>query len=59
MTGWKTWAAAISAFCAGIIRIIEGATTDPIDMNKVYEGILTCAGGLGLVGIGHKLEKQK
>lgn len=50
MSGWKTWAgAAIVVVAAGL-----EATGNP-----EYAKILTLIGGaLGLVGIGHKIEKQ-
>jgi hypothetical protein len=57
MKGWKTWAAAIGAFATGISMIIAGVSGDAIDPNKIWEGILVCAGALATVGIGHKIEK--
>lgn len=48
MKGWKTWAAAIAVAILGVIDIINGDTPN---------GIEKIAGGLALVGIGHKIEK--
>ena len=59
MTGWKTWASAIGAIATGIGVVISGVMSDPIDPNKIYEGVLIIMGGLALVGIGHKIEKSK
>ena len=58
MRGWKTWAAAVGAFATGVSMVASGLTADVMDVNQIWAGILTCAGALGLVGIGHKLEKN-
>jgi len=58
MTGWKTWVAGIGGICSGIGISISGLLSDPLDPQKIYEGILIIAGGLGLIGIGHKIEKK-
>ena len=58
MKGWKTWASAVGAFCTGVTMIADGLTSDPIDANKIYQGIMMCVGALGIVGIGHKIDKS-
>jgi len=58
MGGWKTWASGLSAFCTGLVALIAGAVSDPIDPVKIWAGILACAGALGVVGVGHKVEKN-
>ena len=58
MKGWKTWIAAIGAFCAGIAMIVDGLMSDPLDPDKIYKGILACIAAVGMVGIGHKIEKK-
>jgi hypothetical protein len=58
MTGWKTWASGIVTFCTGIAMIGEGILSDPVDPNMIYAGFLTCGGALGIVGMGHKIEKS-
>lgn len=57
MKGWKTWVSAIGTFCTGIAMLVSGLVGDVVDPDKVYQGILICAGALGIVGIGHKIEK--
>ena len=59
MKGWKTWVAAIGAFCAGAAMVAAGMTSEPVDTEKVYQGIMACIAAFGLVGIGHKIEKSK
>lgn len=48
MKGWKTWVAAIAVGILGVIDIVNG---------DLPAGIEKIAGGLALVGIGHKIEK--
>jgi len=50
MKGYKTWAAAIGMAILGIVDIIDG---------QAETGITKIVAALGLVGIGHKVEKQK
>lgn len=59
MSGWKTWAATIVAVCAGVTRVCQSLLAEPFDANAFYEGLIALAGALGLVGIGHKIEKNK
>lgn len=48
MKGWKTWAAAVGLVIMGVVELANGDT----------EGGLTClVSALGLIGIGHKVEK--
>jgi len=50
MKGWKTWMAVAGMVILGIVDILNGAAES---------GITKIVGALGLVGIGHKVEKQK
>lgn len=50
MRGWKTWTAVIGLVIAGIYEISEG---------HVEAGVERILAGLGLVGIGHKIEKTQ
>jgi hypothetical protein len=59
MTGWKTWAAAIGTMATGVSMVAAGIAAEAIDPDQVWTGILTFMGGLAMVGIGHKIEKNK
>lgn len=48
MRGWKTWLAAAGLCGLGIFLMLKG---------KDDLGMLVILNGLGLVGIGHKVEK--
>jgi uncharacterized membrane protein YiaA len=48
MRGWKTWVAAIGTIALGVYEITE---------DKIEMGLGHIAMGLGLIGIGHKVEK--
>ncbi|ADW18587.1 hypothetical protein Despr_2448 [Desulfobulbus propionicus DSM 2032] len=49
MTGWKTWAAAAGLLLLGIVEIANG---------NLEGGLERIVLGLGLVGLGHKIEKK-
>lgn len=58
MGGWKTWLATIGAIFTGLAMIIAGFLSDPIDVNKIWEGILVILAAFGIgLGLGHKIEK--
>ena len=48
MKGWKTWASVAGLVILGVVDIVNGDT--PAGMQKII-------GALGLIGIGHKVEK--
>lgn len=48
MKGWKTWLAAVCTAGLGIISIANG---------EIEQGIGHLTFALGLVGLGHKIEK--
>ncbi|MDY7034540.1 MAG: hypothetical protein SV375_00030 [Thermodesulfobacteriota bacterium] len=50
MRGWKTWVAVAGMVLLGIVDIANG---------QAEMGITKIVGGLGLLGIGHKVEKNK
>lgn len=50
MHGWKTW--------AGAGFIAAGAVLEYFGYSDLAKGILMVGGALGLVGLGHKIEKS-
>lgn len=50
MKGWKTWAAVVSLALLGIVDLANG---------DIPSGITKLTAALGLVGVGHKIEKTK
>jgi hypothetical protein len=59
MTGWKTWAAGIGSIVSGVGMIIVAVSSDPINGELITSGIALIIAGLGLLGIGHKIEKSR
>lgn len=57
MGGWKTWVAAIGLMLTGLGMIAAGVAADPLNPDQIWEGILLILAGLGMIGIGHKIEK--
>ena len=57
MKGWKTWAAAIGAILGGAALVLKGVTADSLDFESIKQGVAAIVAGLGLWGIGHKVEK--
>jgi len=51
MKGWKTW--------AGAALIGVGAALKAMGYEQYAEIVLALGAALGLVGVGHKLEKSK
>lgn len=62
MKGWKTKLAAAGPMFLGLGMIITGGIEffdgNPEGTVKVKEGIASFSFGLGLLGIGHKVEKS-
>lgn len=62
MKGWKTKLAAAGPMFLGLGLMITGALEffdgNPDGSVKIKEGIASFSFGLGLVGIGHKVEKS-
>ena len=60
MTGWKTKTAGIAAILAGLATIIGAVATTGISFETLagakmgFAGVVT---GLGMLGLGHKLDK--
>jgi len=50
MKGWKTWLSAIGLGVLGAVEMVNG---------QYESGAMKMLGGLGLIGVGHKVEKQK
>jgi len=59
MEGWKTWTATAVGFATGLGMVTVGVVCKPVNLNWIFEGLLTCAASLGLIGIGHKQDKIK
>jgi hypothetical protein len=59
MTGWKTWVASAVAALSALLMMGQALLSDPFDPTKFYEGLMALAAAVGLVGIGHKIEKNK
>ena len=57
MTGWKTWAAGIGSIASGVAMILNAVAQDGFSFDALKEGIGLITFGLGLIGIGHKVEK--
>lgn len=62
--GWKTKASATALILIGLAGVIQGAVSAASGdfesgMVAVKGGVASIAGGLGLLGIGHKAEKVK
>jgi hypothetical protein len=61
MKGWKTKAAAAGPILLGLGMIITGVVKfldgDPDGAGMIKEGMVSFSGGMGLLGIGHKIEK--
>ena len=50
MKGWKTWVAVVCTAALGILSISNGDTT---------AGLQQLSLALGMLGLGHKIEKAK
>lgn len=58
MGGWKTWVAAIGTILTGLGMIATALTKEGgLSFENIQAGILTVTGGLGMIGLGHKLDK--
>ena len=57
MSGIKTWIAGIGGIAAGVALILNGIAADGFSFDALKEGIGLIVGGLGLIGLGHKVEK--
>lgn len=59
MGGWKVWAAALGLAATGLGMVISGLLAEVIDAEKIKEGVLMIIAAVGMIGIGHKIEKVK
>ena len=59
MGGWKTWASAIGLILAGLGMIAAGLGSEPMNIELLVAGWASLMLGLGEIGIGHKIEKNK
>lgn len=50
MGGWKTWIAAIALAALGVVDVVNG---------DLETGVAKISAALGMVGLGHKIEKNK
>ena len=57
MSGWKTWAAGIGAIAGGVALVLKGVAGDSLDFQSIKEGIAAVIAGLGIIGVGHKVDR--
>jgi len=57
MHGWKTWASGIGTMLTGLGMIGTGLAADPMSFEAIVAGLAMFWAGLGILGIGHKVEK--
>lgn len=57
MSGWKTWAAGLGAVLGGAALVLKGVAGDSFDFESIKQGVAAIIAGLGIIGIGHKVEK--
>ena len=55
MGGWKTWVAAIASIAGGVGLILKDVAAGTFD--NFAEGWGLIVAGLGMIGIGNKIEK--
>lgn len=58
MKGWKTWIAVLVAFMSALVLIGQGFIADPMDWELIKQGITALIAAFGMLGLGHKLEKN-
>lgn len=57
MTGWKTWASGIGMILTGVAMLVKSLADGALTMDVITQAATMITGGLGVIGIGHKLEK--
>lgn len=57
MRGWKTWAAGLGGIFSGLSMVAFALSAEPVEGMAITDGITLIIGGLGIIGIGHKIEK--
>jgi len=55
--GWKTVTTAISGMLLSLGAIAGGVASDPMQMPMIWGGVSGFIAALGLLGVGHKLQK--
>jgi hypothetical protein len=58
LSGWKTNASGYALIMTGMGQILNGLAHD-LDWNMVIAGFTNAGTGLGVLGIGHKVEKAR
>lgn len=58
LNGKKTWIGGLVLIVAGIARLVEWYQGGMSDTTALENAITSIGGGLGVIGIGHKLTKQ-
>lgn len=58
MGGWKTWAGVGLTMLSGGVGAIVPAISDPGTAQTIVTIMQTVGVGLGMLGIGHKIEKN-
>ena len=57
MSGWKTWTAGLASIASGVAMILTSVASDGFSFDALKEGIGLIVAGLGIIGVGHKIEK--
>jgi len=57
MSGIKTWAAGVTLIFGGLAQIASVIASGEFSFGEIQSGITMVGGGLGMIGIGHKIEK--
>ena len=57
MSGWKTYLAGIGGILTGLGMIGAGLQAKPYDFDQIQNGAMAVFASLGVLGIGHKIEK--
>lgn len=57
MNGWKTKTAGVGAVLAGAGLVIAGLVGEQFNFDLIKQGVGSIIGGLGALGLGHKLDK--
>ena len=59
LNGKKTYIAGFAAIFAGLGQIFAALNAEYFDPQEVWTGLTVIAGGLGMMGFRHALEKKK
>jgi hypothetical protein len=57
--GYKTYIAGVGVICSGVGMICAAVVAEYFDIQAVWEGVTVIAGGLGMMGFRHAVEKKE